>query len=56
MKDVPIEVSTEAEARKGVGEQADKKVDLISMWVEDNMGRSPKLKPEVYRAIIDEGS
>ena len=24
------------------------------MWVEDNMGRSPKLKPEVYRAIIDE--
>jgi imidazolonepropionase-like amidohydrolase len=54
MKDIPIQVSTEAEARKGVDQQADKKVDLISMWVEDNMGRSPKLKPEVYRAIIDE--
>jgi hypothetical protein len=49
-----MQVSTEAEARKGVDEQADKKVDFISMWVEDNMGRSPKLKPEVYRAIIDE--
>jgi len=55
MKDVPLEVNTEAEARKGVDEQADKKVDFISMWVEDNQGRSPKLKPEVYRAIIDEG-
>src|SRR5215510_1456984 len=54
MKGVPVEVSTEAEARKAVDEQADKKVDFISMWVEDNMGRSPKLKPEVYRAIIDE--
>jgi len=54
VKDIPMQVNTEAEARKGVDEQADKKVDLISMWVEDNMGRSPKLKPEVYRAIIDE--
>jgi imidazolonepropionase-like amidohydrolase len=54
VKDIPMEVSTEAEARQGVNEQADKKVDFISLWVEDNMGRSPKLKPEVYRAIIDE--
>jgi imidazolonepropionase-like amidohydrolase len=53
-KDIPLEVSTEAEARKGVADQAAAKVDFITMWVEDNMGRSPKLKPEVYRAIIDE--
>jgi imidazolonepropionase-like amidohydrolase len=53
-KDIPMQVGTEAEARKGVADQAAAKVDFISMWVEDNMGRSPKLKPEVYRAIIDE--
>lgn len=53
-KDIPMQVSTGAEARKGVAEMADKKVDFISIWLEDNMGRAPKLKPEVYRAIIDE--
>jgi imidazolonepropionase-like amidohydrolase len=53
-KDIPLQVSTEAEARKGVADQAAAKVDFISMWVEDNMGRAPKLRPEVYRAIIDE--
>jgi len=52
--DIPIQVSTEAEARKAVRDQAAKKVDLIKMWVDDNMGRAPKLKPELYRAIIDE--
>jgi imidazolonepropionase-like amidohydrolase len=53
-KDIPMQVSTEAEARKGVAEQAEKKVDFISLWLEDNMGRAPKLRPEVYHAIIDE--
>ena len=53
-KDIPMQVGTEAEARKGVAEMADKKVDFISIWLEDNMGRAPKLRPEVYRAIIDE--
>jgi imidazolonepropionase-like amidohydrolase len=53
-KDIPYEVSTEAEARKGVAEMAEKKVDFIQISMEDNMGRAPKLKPEIYRAIIDE--
>ena len=52
--DIPIQVGTEAEARKAVADQADKKVDFINIWVDDNLGRSPKLKPELYRAIIDE--
>ena len=49
-KDIPIEVSTEAEARQAVAEQAAKKVDFIRIW----MDAAPKLKPELYRAIIDE--
>lgn len=53
-KDIPIQVATEAEARKGVTEMAGQKVDFISISMEDNMGRAPKLKPELYRAIIDE--
>ena len=53
-KDIPMQVGTEAEARKGVSEMADKKVDFINIWMEDNMGLAPKLRPEVYRAIIDE--
>ena len=51
---IPIEVSTEAEARKVVRDNVDKKVDFIKIWVDDNMGRVPKLKPEIYRAVIDE--
>ena len=53
-EDIPIQVATEAEARKAVADQADKKVDFINIWVDDNMGRSPKLQPALYRAIIDE--
>jgi imidazolonepropionase-like amidohydrolase len=51
---IPIEVSTEAEARKAVRDQVAKKVDFIKIWVDDNMGRAPKLKPELYHAVIDE--
>lgn len=51
---IPIEVGSAAEARKAVGDLADKKVDVITMWVDDNMGRVPKLSPELYGAIIDE--
>ena len=51
--DIPIEVSSAAEARKAVQAEADQKVDLISIWVDDN-GRSTKMRPEVYKAVIDE--
>jgi imidazolonepropionase-like amidohydrolase len=49
-RDIPIQVGTEAEARKAVADQAEKKVDFIRIW----MDAAPKLKPELYRAIIDE--
>jgi len=47
-------VTTEAEARADVRELAAKKVDLVKIWVDDRLGTVPKLKPELYRAIIDE--
>lgn len=52
--DIPIQVSTAAEARRAVSDEATRKVDLISIWVDDNMGRSPNMKPEIYKAVIDE--
>ncbi len=47
-------VSTEAEARRDVDELAAKKADVVKIWVDDRNGTVPKLKPELYRAIIDE--
>jgi imidazolonepropionase-like amidohydrolase len=54
MRDSAYGVSTEAEARKYVQELAGKKVDMIKIWVDDRNGTVEKLKPNLYRAIIDE--
>jgi imidazolonepropionase-like amidohydrolase len=51
---VPIWVSTEAEARKAVDDNADKKVDLIKLWVDDRDGKYEKLTPALYGPLIDE--
>lgn len=51
---IPTQVSSGAEARKAVIDLADRKVDFVKIWVDDNMGRVPKLKPEIYKAVIDE--
>ena len=50
----PFWVTTIAEARKAVDENAAKKVDLIKIWVDDRMGTVKKLPPELYTAVIDE--
>ena len=50
----PYWVTTVAEARKAVDENAAKKVDLIKIWVDDRMGTVKKLAPELYTAVIDE--
>jgi imidazolonepropionase-like amidohydrolase len=49
------EVTTEVEAREAVRELAAKKVDVIKIWVDDRNGRAPRLAPNLYRAIIQEG-
>ena len=45
---------TPAEARAEVRELASHHPDFVKIWVDDDFGRLPKMKPEVYRAIIDE--
>jgi imidazolonepropionase-like amidohydrolase len=52
--EAPYWVTTEAEARKAVDEQAARKVDLIKIWVDDRDGMYKKLTPALYGAIIDE--
>ena len=50
----PHWITTVAEARAAVREEAAKKVDLIKIWVDDRMGMVKKLPPELYSAVIDE--
>jgi imidazolonepropionase-like amidohydrolase len=52
---IAYEVTTEEQGRRAVQELAAKKVNLIKIWVDDRNGRAPRLAPNIYRAIIDEG-
>lgn len=52
---IAYEVKTEPQARQAVAELAAKKVNLIKIWVDDRNGRAPRLAPNLYRAIIQEG-
>jgi imidazolonepropionase-like amidohydrolase len=54
MRDSAYGVTTEQQARGYVQELAAKKVDLIKIWVDDRGGTVEKLRPNLYRAIIDE--
>ena len=54
MRDAAYGVTTEAEARRDVRELIARKPDLIKIWVDDRNGTVEKLKPNLYRAIIDE--
>jgi len=54
MRDAAYGVTTEAEARRDVQELAARKPDFIKIWVDDRNGTVEKLKPNLYRAIIDE--
>ena len=51
---VPHWITTEAEARKAVQELAERKVDIVKVWVDDRDGKYKKVTPEIYGAIIDE--
>jgi imidazolonepropionase-like amidohydrolase len=52
--EAPYWVTTEAEARKAVRELADRKVDLVKIWVDDRDHTVTKLSPALYGAIINE--
>jgi len=42
------------EARKLVADNQAMKVDIIKIRVDDNLGTTPKMAPEIYKAVIDE--
>src|SRR6185369_6751834 len=42
------------EARKLVDEDAAMKVDIVKIRVDDNLGTTPKMAPDIYRAVIDQ--
>lgn len=46
--------TTSEEARADVRTLAVHKPDMVKMWVDDFWGQYPKMKPEIYAAIIDE--
>jgi len=43
-----------ADAVKLVDEDATMKVDIVKIRVDDNLGTTPKMAPEIYKAVIDE--
>ena len=47
-------LTTEAEAKAAVAEQAGKGVDAIKIWVDDRGGRAPRLPIAISRVIIQE--
>src|SRR5262245_58208549 len=49
-----IAANTPEEARAQVAKNADQKVDIIKIRVDDNLGTTAKMTPAVYRAVIDE--
>jgi imidazolonepropionase-like amidohydrolase len=51
---VPHWITNEAEGRKAVQELAERKVDIVKIWVDTRDGQYRKLSPEIYGAIIDE--
>jgi len=52
MKGVPFEVATTAEVERDVAQLAEKKVDLVKIWVDDHLGREKKIPLDLAKAII----
>jgi imidazolonepropionase-like amidohydrolase len=52
--DVPYPVTTVAEARAAVQDNARMKPAFIKIWVDDRGGQTKTLTPEIYLAAIDE--
>lgn len=54
MADAIYGVTTEEEARADVDALAANRPDMVKIWVDDRGGTVQKLKPDLYRAIIDQ--
>lgn len=53
MQGVPFEIETVPQARKAVAQLAEKRVDVVKIWVDDHLGREKKIPLELCRAIIE---
>jgi imidazolonepropionase-like amidohydrolase len=51
---VPYWIGSAADARKAVQELAERKVDIVKIWVDTRDGKYRKLTPELYGAVIEE--
>jgi len=51
---VPHWITTEAEGRKAVQDLAERKVDIVKIWVDTRDDKYKKVPPEIYGPIIDE--
>jgi imidazolonepropionase-like amidohydrolase len=51
---IPYWIGSSEEGRKAVQELAERKVDIVKIWVDTRDGKYRKLAPELYGAIIDE--
>jgi imidazolonepropionase-like amidohydrolase len=49
-----LEPKSPADAIRLVDEDAAMKVDIVKIRVDDNLGTTPKMAPEIYKAVIDE--
>ena len=54
MRDAANGVTNESEARRAVRDLASRHPDMVKIWVDDRNGSVEKLRPDLYRAIIDE--
>ena len=52
-KGLPFEVANDADVKKDVAWLADKKVDLVKIWVDDHLGREKKIPLELCKSIIE---
>ena len=54
--DVPYPVTTVEEARAAVQDYVKMKPDFIKIWVDDRGGRTKKLTPQLYLAVVEEAN
>jgi imidazolonepropionase-like amidohydrolase len=52
--DLVYRPTTPEQARKDIDELATHHPDIVKLWLDDFWGQYPKMKPEIYGAIIDE--
>jgi imidazolonepropionase-like amidohydrolase len=53
-KDQIYRPETPEEAKVDIQETAARHPDLIKVWVDDQLGTTPKIRPEIYKAAISE--